>query len=166
MRRGYPQTERLHPVPGASAQIIGLLKNRMSGITLSRHAYAEVLRRIYPDLLDSTVDEASQRKCKLNIWAARPLSHRSLDSFRRLPGFNVWCLVVESTVLPERSLEAAENADQVWVPTTFCRDVCVKNGMHAEKVHVVPYFLPSPKRERKRPTTLDPSTIEATLLHP
>jgi glycosyltransferase involved in cell wall biosynthesis len=163
MRRGTPQPET-SPAPApvcteAQAQIIGLIKNRLSGITLSRHAYADVLRRIYPDLMDSTVEESANIDCKLNVWAARPLCHKSLDSYQRLPGFNVWCLVVETTVLPERSLEAAANADQVWVPSNFVRDVCLANGMPAEKVHVVPYYLYAPARQCRPPSLHDPFTV-------
>ncbi|MEN3940683.1 glycosyltransferase [Prosthecobacter sp. SYSU 5D2] len=161
MRRGTLQSESPAPPTKVSgeAQIIGLIKNRLSGITLSRHAYADVLRRIYPDLMDSTVEESARRDCKLNVWAARPLSHGSLDAFTPMPGFNVWCLVLESTVLPDRSLEAAANADQVWVPTSFCRDVCVANGMPPEKVHVVPYYLPAPARPCRPPSPHDPFTV-------
>lgn len=163
MRRGTPHPETSLPsapvLTEAQAQIIGLMKSRLSGITLSRHAYADVLRRIYPDLLDSTVEESANRHCKLNVWAARPLSHKSLDTYQRLPGFNVWCLVLESTVLPDRSLEAAANADQVWVPTSFCRGVCLANGMPAAKVHVVPYYLPAPARRCRPPSPHDPFTV-------
>ena len=145
----------------ASAQIIGLVKNRLSGITLSRHAYADVLRSIYPDLLDSTVQEAPGRDCLVNVWAARPLSPLTLDQFgeRKLKGLNIWCLVLESTALPARTHEAAQNADQIWVPTSFVADVCANNGLPKEKLRIVPYYLAGPPRPRILPTAHDPFTV-------
>lgn len=127
-----------------AAQIIGLLKSRTSGITLSRHAYADVLRTIYADLADVTTEDTSIES-RLNVWAARPLNPLFLDQLgqHKRPGLNIWCFVCESNILPERSLEACENADQVWVPTEFVRDVCVAGGMPAHKVWVVPYYLPT-----------------------
>jgi glycosyltransferase involved in cell wall biosynthesis len=156
-------TQRYWPTPKApspKAQIIGLVKGRVSGITLSRHAYADVLRRIWPDLRDSTVQEAQELDCPVNVWAARPLSPLVLDQFqqRRFTGLNVWCLVLEVTTLPERTLEAAANADQIWVPTTFVRDVCAANGIPADKLHVVPYYLPPPTRPRVQPAAGQPWT--------
>lgn len=141
------QRVNAQPVPAVAApqvtrtQIIGLLKARTSGITLSRHAYAEVLRTIYPDLAD--VPTESTVRSRVNVWAARPLSPLVLDELGRhkRPGKNIWCFVCESDVLPERSLEACANADQVWVPTAFVLDVCVAGGMPAEKVKLVPYYL-------------------------
>jgi len=154
-------TQPGHTSVSVTAQIIGLVKNRLSGITLSRHAYADVLRTIYPDLIDSTVQEAQTLDCAINVWAARPLSPLTLDQFggRKFKGLNVWCLVLESTALPARTQEAAENADQIWVPTTFVRNVCVKNGMPAKKLHVVPYHLPQPPRPRLEPGSKDPFTV-------
>lgn len=143
-----------------SAQIIGLVKNRLSGIVLSRHAYADVLRTLWPDLRDATVPEGAQRPCAVNVWAARPLSKLVLDGFqRRLPGLHVWCVVLESTALPAGSLEACANADQVWVPSTFVREVCVAGGMPAGKVQVVPYWIPPPPRARVLPEVAAPFTV-------
>lgn len=141
------------------AQIIGLLKNRLSGIVLSRHAYADVLRTIYHDLRDTTTEQARATPCRVNVWAARPMSQLVLDEYRqRLPGFQIWCLVVESTTLPDGSLEACRNVDQVWVPTTFVRDVCVRAGMPSAKVRVVPYWLPYPGRPARASASGTPWT--------
>lgn len=161
LTRLWPQ--RAVPAPIRSdhrAQIIGLVKSRMSGISLSRHAYADVLRTIYPDLRDSTTQDAQGLDCPINVWAARPLTPLVLDQLgqRRFTGLNVWCLVLEVTTLPERTVEAAGNADQIWVPTTFVRDVCVSNGLPEHKLHVVPYFLPGPQRPRLLPETGQPWT--------
>jgi glycosyltransferase involved in cell wall biosynthesis len=140
------------PLP-ASAQIIGLIKSRMSGITLSRHAYADVLRTIWPDLRDATVEEGRKDPCKVNVWAARPMSQAFLDDIAtRLTGLDVWCVVVESTTLPDGSLAACANSDQVWVPSSFVRNVCIAGGMPEDKVHVIPYWIPGPPRPRVEPT--------------
>lgn len=142
-----------------AAQIIGLLKSRVSGITLSRHAYADVLRTIYPDLAD--VGTRTHVESRVNVWAARPLTNLFLDELgeHRREGKNVWCFVCESDVLPERSLEACMNADQVWVPTTFVSDVCVAGGMPAEKIFVVPYYLPAPERVATVAPIEEPFTV-------
>jgi glycosyltransferase involved in cell wall biosynthesis len=143
-----------------SCQIIGLLKNRTSGITLSRHAYADVLRSIHPDLADVGTKELSVVS-GINVWAARPLSRVVLDElgrFRR-PGKNVWCFVCESTVLPEGSLEACANADQVWVPSRFVERVCLEGGMDPEKVKLVPYYMHSPTREHSVGSVGRPWTV-------
>lgn len=161
LTRLWPQ--RAVPAPIRSdhrAQIIGLIKSRMSGISLSRHAYADVLRAIYPDLRDSTTQDAQLLDCPINVWAARPLTQLVLDQLgqRRFTGLNIWCLVLEVTTLPERTVEAAGNADQIWVPTTFVRDICLANGLPASKLHVVPYYLPGPQRPRLLPETGQPWT--------
>lgn len=141
MRRAQRIIRREAVVSDTSCQIIGLLKARTSGITLSRHAYADVLRTIYADLADVPTESAV--RSRVNVWAARPLSPLVLDELGRhkRPGTNIWCFVCESDVLPERSLEACANADQVWVPTTFVSDVCIAGGMPRDKVKIVPYFL-------------------------
>lgn len=137
----------------AAAQIIGLVKNRLSGIVLSRHAYADVIRTIWPDLRDATVDEGKRDPCKVNVWAARPMSRVVIDDCSgKIDGFNVWCVVLESTTLPEGSLEACANSDQVWVPSSFVREVCVAGGMPKDKVRVIPYWLPVPARPRHEPS--------------
>jgi len=136
----------------APAQIIGLIKNRLSGIVLSRHAYADVMRTIWPDLRDATVEDGRRNPCKVNVWAARPLSRMVIDECSgKLDGFNVWCVVLESTTLPDGSLEACANSDQVWVPSSFVRDVCATGGMPRDKVRVIPYWLPAPARRRREP---------------
>lgn len=138
--------------PKAAAQIIGLIKNRLSGIVLSRHAYADVMRTIWPDLRDATVEEGKRNPCKINVWAARPMSRMVIDDCSgRMDGFNVWCVVLESTTLPDGSLEACANSDQVWVPSSFVREVCVAGGMPRDKVRVIPYWLPGPSRRRREP---------------
>lgn len=143
-----------------AAQIIGLVKNRLSGIVLSRHAYADVLRTIWPDLRDATVQEGKAAPCPVNVWAARPLSKIFLDDMsRRMPGLQVWCIVLESTVLPQGSMDACNNSDMVWAPSGFVRDVCVAGGMPAEKVHVIPYWLPMPARPRILPAAGSPYTV-------
>lgn len=161
LTRLWPQRAAPPPIRTEHrAQIIGLIKSRMSGISLSRHAYADVLRTIYPDLRDSTTQDAHRLDCPINVWAARPLTPLVLDQLgqRRFSGLNVWCLVLEVTTLPERTVEAAGNADQIWVPTTFVRDVCVANGLPASKLHVVPYYLPGPQRPRLLPESGQPWT--------
>jgi hypothetical protein len=161
LTRMWPQKATPPPIRTEHrAQIIGLIKSRMSGISLSRHAYADVLRTIYPDLRDSTTQDAHRLDCPVNVWAARPLTPLVLDQLgnRRFSGLNIWCLVLEVTTLPERTVEAAGNADQIWVPTTFVRDVCVANGLPASKVHVVPYYLPGPPRPRVLPESGQPWT--------
>jgi glycosyltransferase involved in cell wall biosynthesis len=140
-----PKTSRRNNKPPQGAQIIGLIKNRPSGIVFSRHAYADVLRTIYPDLKDVETQAAVRNPCAVNVWAARPMSRLFFSDINRpMPGLNIWCLVLESTNLPPGSLEAAENAAQIWVPSRFVRDVCVEGGMPAEKLRFVPYFLPRP----------------------
>jgi glycosyltransferase involved in cell wall biosynthesis len=146
--------------PAAAAQIIGLVKNRLSGIVLSRHAYAEVLRTIWPDLRDATVPVGKASPCRVNVWAARPMSRLVLNDLSQpMPGLQIWCVVVESTVLPQGSLEACGNASQVWVPSGFVREVCVAGGMPAEKVHVIPYWLAAPARRRICPAAGSPYTV-------
>lgn len=143
LEASYSPPARTRPL--GAAQIIGLIKSRMSGITLSRHSYADVLRTIWPDVRDTTTAEARQAPCRVNVWAARPMSRVVFDDLgQRLPGVTIWCLVLESTNLPDGSLEACANADQVWVPTSFVRRVCIDGGMPPEKVHVVPYYIPPP----------------------
>lgn len=156
-----PKPGPLPILPGA--QIIGLIKNRMSGITLSRHAYADVLRTIYNDLFDATTQEGKRDARAVNVWAARPLSRVVLDDFKKcLPGFNAWCFVLESTTLPEGSLDACANVNQVWAPSSFVRDVCIAGGMPAEKVFLVPYYLPGPERPRVPSAAGSPFTVLAS----
>lgn len=156
-RRGLQEQlhkRELHKATGMnvakpSAQIIGLAKNRLSGIVLSRHDYAKVLRNIFPDLLDAEVNYAKQNPCKVNVWAARPLSHKTLDEFQKLDGLNVWCLVTESTILPFRSHEAADNSDQIWVPSKFVEKTLVDSGIDRSKIFLVPYKIYHPTFEER-----------------
>lgn len=143
----------------AVCQIIGLPNNRLSGIHLSRNAYAVVLRSIFPDLIEASA--APDKSYAVNIWAARVLTSRSLDELaaRRREGINVWCFVWESTVLPAGAVETCGVMDQVWVPSEFVRSVCIAGGMPAEKVRLVPYFLELPVRGRKRPFPFAPFTV-------
>ncbi|MBN8422716.1 MAG: glycosyltransferase family 4 protein [Verrucomicrobia bacterium] len=155
-----PAPARPASAGGPAAQIIGLVKNRLSGIVLSRHAYADVLRTLWPDLRDATVSEGKAAPCAVNVWAARPLSKVFLDDMsRRMPGLQIWCIVLESTQLPQGSMDACANSDQVWAPSGFVRDMCVAGGMPAEKVHVIPYWLPMPARPRILPAAGSPYTV-------
>jgi glycosyltransferase involved in cell wall biosynthesis len=158
LKATYSPPARANPL--GAAQIIGLIKSRMSGITLSRHAYADVLRTIFPSLRDTTTAEARQAPCRINVWAARPMSRVVFDDIgQRLPGVTIWCLVLESTNLPDGSLDACANADQVWVPTHFVRRVCISGGMPPEKVRVVPYYIPPPDELPAPPAEDSPFTV-------
>lgn len=49
-------------------------------------------------------------------------------------GFAVW----ETTVVPQRKLRALQSLDEVWVPSTWGREMLLANGLPADRVHVVP----------------------------
>lgn len=136
--------------------MIGRL-SRLSGITLSRSAYLDVLQTLMPTV-ESAVGEARKRNCALNLFAG-PMSLGSLDQLGQQPGRRVWCLVLESSALPPRVQETVEQIAQVWLPTQFCFDVCVKNGLPVEKLRLVPYHMHRPTRERIPPDVLQPFTI-------
>jgi hypothetical protein len=150
---------RFVEAPGyqADCQMIGLVTSRVSGILLSRDAYLDVLREIMT--VDSvSIEEARQRECKINLFAGA-MSLKTLDQMGPRPGKNIWCLVLESTHLPLRAKETAAKIDQVWVPTQFCLDVCLKAGLSADKVKLVPYYMRSPKRPRIPPASDAPFTF-------
>lgn len=129
----------------------------MSGITLSRSAYLGVLETLMPTI-ESAVGEARKRNCSLNLFAG-PMSLGSLDQLGEQPGRRVWCLVLESTVLPLRVKETVAEIAQVWVPTQFVYDVCINNGLPADKLRLVPYYMHRPTRPRIEPGPNDPFTV-------
>ena len=53
-------------------------------------------------------------------------------------GLRIQWIVFESTRIPVDVLRSAENADVVWVPTAWGRDVLVANGIPRHKIDVVP----------------------------
>lgn len=137
--------------------MIGLVTSRFSGILASRDAYLDTLRTIMP--CDSVgIAEAKRRECRINLFAGA-MSLKTLEQMGPRPGKNIWCLVLESTALPLKAMEVHKAIDQVWVPTQFCLDVCLRNGMDPKKVHLVPYFIRQPLRHIVRPKHTDPFTI-------
>jgi len=56
------------------------------------------------------------------------------DLFR---GLNIQWVVFESTRIPIDVLRSAENADVVWVPSKWGRDVLVANGIAKSKIDIV-----------------------------
>lgn len=44
----------------------------------------------------------------------------------------------ELSLLPSEFVEIFNSADEVWTPSTFCRNVFVRSGVNADKVQVIP----------------------------
>lgn len=141
----------------ADVQVIGLGTARLSGIKLSRDAYVDVLRTLHPiDVNDWST--AKGKEYRVNLFASA-MSIKAVEQVGPLPGKTIWCVVLESTALPLKALETHDRVDQVWVPTRFCWEVCVRNGMDASKVRLVPYYLRLPRRKPLPPAADAPYTF-------
>ena len=72
-------------------------------------------------------------------------------------GLCIQWIVFESTRIPVDVLRSAENADVVWVPTRWGRDVLIANGIPRNKIDVVPegvdhtLFHPHSRVQEDRP---------------
>ena len=53
-------------------------------------------------------------------------------------GTNIQWIVFESTQISDQILDTLKSADQVWVPSTWGRDVLVQNGIKRLHIRVVP----------------------------
>lgn len=54
------------------------------------------------------------------------------------PGIRIGYTVWESTKLPDDWLEPMQIPDQLWTPSSFCKQVMVNHGFKSEKIRVVP----------------------------
>lgn len=124
---------------------------------MSRTSYGEVMESLMP-VISSPLGTARKTPASLHLFACA-MSLQSLENIGQQPGRRVWCLVLESTVLPPRVLETIAQIRQVWVPTRFCYGICAEAGVDPNKLRVVPYFLPPPRRDRKLPAQDDPFTV-------
>jgi glycosyltransferase involved in cell wall biosynthesis len=73
-----------------------------------------------------------------------------IERMRELRGpRRIACVVWETTRLPEFALHVLAEADEVWTPSRWGRDVFIDNGLGAERVRVLPHGVDV---ERFRPT--------------
>ena len=54
------------------------------------------------------------------------------------PGIRIGYTVWESTKLPDDWLEPMQIPDQLWTPSSFCKQVIVNHGFNSDKIRVVP----------------------------
>ena len=145
-----PRTTTHLPDVGSDTQVIGLGTARLSGIKQSRDAYVDVLRTFRTvDVNDWST--AKRKTYKLNLFASA-MSTKAVEQVGPLSGKTIWCLVLESTKLPPKAMEAHDRCDQLWVPTRFVEGVCLRNGMSPDKVRFVPYYMRQPARRLVTPS--------------
>jgi glycosyltransferase involved in cell wall biosynthesis len=53
-------------------------------------------------------------------------------------GVNIQWVVFETTEIPKNILENMLGSDQIWIPSTWGRQILLDHGVPAEKIHVVP----------------------------
>ncbi|MBF0450623.1 MAG: tetratricopeptide repeat protein [Candidatus Magnetomorum sp.] len=63
--------------------------------------------------------------CRMNILPA-------------IPGYKIGYTVWESTRLPDDWIEPMHYADQLWTPTSFCKQVMINHGFDPEIIKVIP----------------------------
>lgn len=66
------------------------------------------------------------------------ISFVGMDIKTYMKGVTIHWAVFESTVIAPEFLQSFKNADQVWVPSTWGRQVLINNGVSPEQVKVVP----------------------------
>eukprot|EP01059_Diplonema_ambulator_P004174 TRINITY_DN13885_c0_g1_i1.p1 TRINITY_DN13885_c0_g1~~TRINITY_DN13885_c0_g1_i1.p1 ORF type:complete len:923 (+),score=181.08 TRINITY_DN13885_c0_g1_i1:224-2770(+) len=75
------------------------------------------------------------------IWVSHtdPGSYLTSDLERKKPTYVVGRSMYEFTKIPGRWVnECRDNADEIWVPSSFVRDVWVDNGVNESKVVLIP----------------------------
>lgn len=137
------------------AQIINV-PSGLGGICFSRRDLVNLLSELIPV---RHVQWREAVEAPFNLWAGQPTWAGGGTRLKRLPGVNVATWVWESTKLPADAVKQAELMDQIWVPTQFCRDIFIGNGVPAGKVRVIPYWLPGPVRPRMQPEADAPFTV-------
>lgn len=61
-----------------------------------------------------------------------------MDILDHAPGRRIAYTVWESTIYPPEWVEKLRLADEVWIPTSWGRNVLIENGLEAASIHVVP----------------------------
>ena len=113
-----------------------------SGIGNHFASFADAIAKL--DMIGSCVQELNFQDPDAIVGAARASTDSDVtisfvgmnieDLFR---GLKIQWIVFESTRIPVDVLRSAENADVVWVPSKWGRDVLIANGIQADKIDVV-----------------------------
>jgi glycosyltransferase involved in cell wall biosynthesis len=65
----------------------------------------------------------------------------------------------ELSLLPSSLVDSCDQADEIWVPSTFCRQVLIASGLQERKVYVVPHGVDC---QRFDPARVSPMEISNT----
>jgi len=133
-----------------------------SGIGNHFAAFADAIQAL--DTVGSCVQELDFQNTDAIVSAARASTEQDVtisfvgmnihDLFR---GTRIQWIVFESTRIPVDVLRSAEQADLVWVPTKWGRDVLIANGIDSDKIDIVPegvnhtLFHPHARSQQPRP---------------
>ena len=60
------------------------------------------------------------------------------NNWRKLPGFNIHWAIFETTVLHEEAISWYQDADAVFVPSYWGKDVLINNGINPSQIEVIP----------------------------
>ena len=114
-----------------------------SGIGTHYACFADALRQIHgigavvdevdfqnPAAIDQAI--ATSQADDINICFVAANIHQH---FR---GRNIQWVVFESTRIPATIRPAIQGADQVWVPSTWGRDVLLAHGINADRIRIMP----------------------------
>lgn len=122
-------------------RLIGVRNNLGVGVHYSN--FADRLRRIWGvgDLIEE-VDSTSQEDLLAAAARSRPddvnICFVSIDLQPWYRGTNIQWIVFESTKVPDIVLQTMLNADLVWTPSQWGRNILISSGVDASKVDVVP----------------------------
>jgi len=83
---------------------------------------------------ENSIRRAMQDTCDTDI----NISFTGVGIHRLFQGINIQWIVFETTKPSDAILEVSRCADQVWVPSTWGREVLIQNGIPADRVWVVP----------------------------
>jgi glycosyltransferase involved in cell wall biosynthesis len=122
-------------------RLIGKRNDLGIGIHYANFADAIVKIQGIGELIDE-IDFTDHARMEQAIQDSRPgdvnISFLAANIHEFFKGYNIQWVVFESTRVPEHIMSVLRPADQVWVPSTWGREILIGNGIPEQKICVVP----------------------------
>lgn len=122
-------------------RLFGQRNNLGIGTHYANFADALKRRSFVGDLVEE-IDFTDSKAIEQAVLTTEPtdvnISFVGVNLHEFFKGVNIQWSVFETTEIPKSILDNILNADQVWIPSTWGREVLLKHNVPAEKIHVVP----------------------------
>jgi len=118
-------------------------KRNNLGIGIHYANFCDAIRQFHgiADLVDE-IDFTDQAQMQQAASTSQPndvnISFLGANIHEFFQGHSVQWTVFESTQIPELVMSSLRPATQVWVPSSWGRDVLINNGIDPGRIHVVP----------------------------